>query len=176
MLRQHRPRGLAVGTRRKASRQPLPTPAQASAESGIHGRLALWPHPERYTARRSGQSHIGKHLPGPVGPVCREIPHPSQHLWHSPKNQPSVERVEGPHGNPRKKGKYLMAAQLRKQMQQLPSYDPQDPGYRRLRYVRYADDFALGFIGPKAEAEQIKESLETFLRDTLKLELSRKRP
>ena len=75
----------------------------------------------------------------------------------------------------RKKGKYLMAAQLRKQMQQLPSYDPQDPGYRRLRYVRYADDFALGFIGPKAEAEQIRESLETFLRDTLKLELSREK-
>ena len=68
-----------------------------------------------------------------------------------------------------------MAAQLRKQMQQLPSYDPQDPGYRRLRYVRYADDFAMGFIGPKAEAEQIKESLETFLRDTLKLELSREK-
>ena len=104
VLRQYRPRGLAVGTRRKASRQPLPTPAQASAESGIHGRLALWPHPERYTARRSGQSHIGKHLPGPVGPVCREIPHPSQHPWHSPKNQPSVERVEGPHGNPAEKG------------------------------------------------------------------------
>ena len=30
----------------------------------------------------------------------------------------------------------------------------------------------LGFIGPKAEAEQIKESLETFLRESLKLELS----
>ena len=33
----------------------------------------------------------------------------------------------------------------------------------------------LGFIGPKAEAGQIKESLETFLRDTLKLELSREK-
>ena len=68
-----------------------------------------------------------------------------------------------------------MAAQLRKQMQQLPSYDPQDPDYRRLRYVRYADDFVLGYIGPKAEAEQIKESLETFLRDNLKLELSQEK-
>ena len=68
-----------------------------------------------------------------------------------------------------------MAAQLRKQMQQLPSYDPQDPDYRRLRYVRYADDFVLGFIGSKTEAGQIRESLETFLRDTLKLELSREK-
>ena len=66
-----------------------------------------------------------------------------------------------------------MALELRKQMQHLPSGDPSDPGYRRLRYVRYADDFVLGFIGPKAKAKQIKESLETFLRDTLKLELSK---
>ena len=48
-------------------------------------------------------------------------------------------------------------------------------GSAGLRYVRYADDFVLGFSGPKAEAEQIKESLKTFLRDTLKLELSREK-
>ena len=72
----------------------------------------------------------------------------------------------------RNRGDHVEAAQLRKQMQQLPSRDPQDPGYRRLRYVRYADDFVLGFSGPKAEARQVKESLATFLRDTLKLELS----
>ena len=75
----------------------------------------------------------------------------------------------------RGRGNHALALGLRKQMQQLPSGDPTDPGYRRLRYVRYADDFVLGFIGPKAEAEQIKESLETFLRDTLKLELSREK-
>ena len=75
----------------------------------------------------------------------------------------------------RKRGNHAKALQLRKQMQQLPSRDPYDPGYRRLRYVRYADDFVLGFIGPKAEAEQIKESLETFLRDSLKLELSKEK-
>ena len=34
-----------------------------------------------------------------------------------------------------------------------------DPGYRRLRYIRYADDHLLGFAGPKAEAEQIKARL-----------------
>ena len=72
----------------------------------------------------------------------------------------------------RGRGNHAQALGLRKQMQQLPSGDPNDPGYRRLRYVRYADDFVLGFIGPKAEAGQIKDSLETFLRDTLKLELS----
>ena len=67
---------------------------------------------------------------------------------------------------------HRLVADLRKQLQKLPSRDPNDPGYRRLRYVRYADDFVLGFSGPKAESEQIKESLRTFLRDSLKLELS----
>ena len=75
----------------------------------------------------------------------------------------------------RKVGNHAKAAALRKEMQQLPSSDPYDPDYRRLRYVRYADDFVLGFIGPKAEAGQIKESLETFLRDNLKLELSKEK-
>ena len=75
----------------------------------------------------------------------------------------------------RKKGHYAEAAKLRQEARRLPSGDPFDPNYRRLRYVRYADDFVLGFSGPKAEAEQIKESLETFLRDSLKLELSREK-
>ena len=75
----------------------------------------------------------------------------------------------------RQRGNQTSALQLRKRMQQLPSVDPYDPGYRRLRYVRYADDFVLGCIGPKAEAQQVKESLETFLRDSLKLELSKEK-
>ena len=55
----------------------------------------------------------------------------------------------------------------------MPSGDPRDPGYRRLRYVRYCDDTLLGFTGPKAEAEEIKQRLTAFLRDNLALELSR---
>ena len=70
-------------------------------------------------------------------------------------------------------GNHELAKTLRRQMQRLPSGDPTDPGFRRLRYVRYADDFVLGLIGPKAEAEQIKASLATFLSTTLKLELSK---
>ena len=59
-----------------------------------------------------------------------------------------------------------------KQQRSLPTADPQDPGYRRLRYVRYADDILLGFTGPKAEAEEIKHRLAQFLQEDLKLELS----
>lgn len=54
----------------------------------------------------------------------------------------------------------------------IPSNDTHDPNYRRLRYVRYADDFLLSFIGPKEEAEEIKGKLTAFLRDELRLELS----
>jgi group II intron reverse transcriptase/maturase len=64
------------------------------------------------------------------------------------------------------------ARRRKKQAQTLPSYDPNDPSYRRLRYCRYADDILLGFIGTKSEAEEIKQHLGRFLREALKLELS----
>lgn len=70
------------------------------------------------------------------------------------------------------KGDREQAHALRKEMRDLPSGDPDDPGFRRLHYVRYADDFLLGFIGSQAEAEEIKRQLGTFLSDTLRLELS----
>jgi group II intron reverse transcriptase/maturase len=64
------------------------------------------------------------------------------------------------------------AAHLFREMQRLPFSDTHDAEYRRLRYVRYADDFLLGFAGPRAEAEQIKAKLQEFLSIKLRLELS----
>ena len=61
---------------------------------------------------------------------------------------------------------------LYKELQSHDSKDLFDPNYRRLKYVRYADDFILGVIGSKKEAEQIKQDLKTFLKEHLKLELS----
>ena len=72
----------------------------------------------------------------------------------------------------RRRGDRAKARQLQRRMRSIPSQDPNDPGYRRLRYTRYADDHLLGFTGPKAEAEQIKDQLAAFLRDELKLELN----
>jgi hypothetical protein len=72
----------------------------------------------------------------------------------------------------RRRGDRAEARELARQMRNLPYGDPMDPGYRRLRYLRYADDHILGFAGPKAEAEQIKAKLATFLRETLALELN----
>jgi group II intron reverse transcriptase/maturase len=64
------------------------------------------------------------------------------------------------------------AHELEKQLQQMPSRDTEDPDFRRLHYIRYADDFLLGYAGTKAEAGEIKDQLATFLRDDLKLEMS----
>lgn len=68
------------------------------------------------------------------------------------------------------------AQTLRLQRRSLPSQDPNDPDYRRLRYVRYADDWLLGFAGPKHEAEEIKARIGEFLRDELRLDSPSPRP
>jgi len=75
----------------------------------------------------------------------------------------------------RRRGDRDTARAVRRRMQSLPSADPNDPAYRRLRYIRYADDHLLGFTGPRAEAEQIKQRLAAFLHDDLKLELSQEK-
>jgi group II intron reverse transcriptase/maturase len=70
----------------------------------------------------------------------------------------------------RKDGEAVKA--LWKQERQTPAYDYHDPDYTRLRYARYADDFLLGFVGPKEEALVIKSKIRDWLRNNLQLELS----
>jgi len=88
------------------------------------------------------------------------------------KHNPEYQRVQYALAKARVRGDHAAVRVLQQQQRGLPSHDPQDHGYRRLRYVRYADDILLGFTGPKAEAEEIKHRLAQFLRDDLKLELS----
>jgi group II intron reverse transcriptase/maturase len=73
------------------------------------------------------------------------------------------------------KGKVGYAAEakaLQQAQRRVPSKDPYDPTYRRLWYVRYADDFLLGYIGTRQEAEEIKRHLKTWLATQLRLTLS----
>jgi group II intron reverse transcriptase/maturase len=81
------------------------------------------------------------------------------------------DRVKARMTRARARGDREQARDLRRWLRRQPSIDPQDPGYRRLRYSRYADDHLLGFIGPKAEAEAIKGQLARFLHNDLGLEL-----
>jgi group II intron reverse transcriptase/maturase len=88
------------------------------------------------------------------------------------KRNPEYERIRERLKRARASGDRDQARELTKLLRALPSKDPMDPGYRRLRYVRYADDELLGFTGPKAEAEEIREELAAFLREHLKLTLN----
>lgn len=88
------------------------------------------------------------------------------------KENPAYKRLLDLSLYHRKKGHVEKAEELRNKAQTLPSKMRNDPDFRRLYYVRYADDFLLGFSGPKSEAEEIKQHLRDFLRDELELELS----
>jgi hypothetical protein len=88
------------------------------------------------------------------------------------RNEPGYKAILNAVRRAGDKGDHEEAARLRKQAQAMPSRDPEDPDFRRLWYVRYADDFLLGFSGPRHEAEEIKSRISQFLRETLRLELS----
>jgi group II intron reverse transcriptase/maturase len=95
------------------------------------------------------------------GKVRRRLPEyhrAHQALWHHTKLGKPEEYLEP----------------LRRKLQRLDGKvtDDFDADYRRLKYVRYADDFILGFSGPRSEAESIKLRIKEFLGDRLKLELS----
>ena len=85
---------------------------------------------------------------------------------------PAYRRAKNSLGRARQRGDRTEARRLARLMRTLPSLDPMDHEYRRLRYLRYADDHLLGFTGPRAEAEQIKARLAEFLQDELGLELN----
>jgi group II intron reverse transcriptase/maturase len=90
----------------------------------------------------------------------------------SRRPSPDYREKENELARARRRGDRAAFRDLRRQLRSIPFGDPVDPGYRRLKYIRYADDHILGFIGPKAEAEEIKARLAGFLRETLGLELN----
>lgn len=61
---------------------------------------------------------------------------------------------------------------LTKQMRALPSVATDDPNYVRIKYLRYADDWIVGIIGPRELAETVKTEIREFLWQSLKLQLS----
>jgi group II intron reverse transcriptase/maturase len=58
---------------------------------------------------------------------------------------------------------------LRKELLKTPSKSQTD---KRLRYIRYADDFIIGVCGSKEDCQEIKQQLSKFIGETLKMELS----
>lgn len=87
-------------------------------------------------------------------------------------SNPQYKRVQSKLQAARRRGDIELVQQLEQAQRQLPSQDTHDPNFRRLSYVRYADDFLLGIIGTKAEAEVVKTEIGTFLKDQLRLEMN----
>lgn len=88
------------------------------------------------------------------------------------KHNPDYDRLSNKIYHCRRNGNVEEAKPLELARRAIPTLDPNDNNYRRLRYIRYADDFLLGFAGTKEEAGIIKERIGTFLSETLKMELS----
>ena len=88
------------------------------------------------------------------------------------KVNPEYHRLTNIAYRARKKQDFTKATDATKQLRQLPSTDPMDDSYKRVRFVRYADDFLIGVIGSKALALRLKESIKNFLKSRLKLDLS----
>lgn len=61
---------------------------------------------------------------------------------------------------------------MKTEHRKLSRSDPFDANYKSLQYIRYADDFIIGVIGSKEDAEAIKSDLANYLREKLKLTLS----
>uniref|UniRef100_UPI0021D2C749 reverse transcriptase/maturase family protein n=1 Tax=Streptomyces lycopersici TaxID=2974589 RepID=UPI0021D2C749 len=93
---------------------------------------------------------------------------------HRARN-PEYRRIEAAVQRARRRGDRTAVRELQRKQRSIPSQNMSDPEFRRLFYVRYADDTLLGLIGSKAEAEEIKHRLAQFLRDELRLELSREK-
>ena len=62
--------------------------------------------------------------------------------------------------------------ELDKVHKSIPCKNPMDADFRRLQYVRYADDFIIGIIGAKEDARAVKQEVSSYIASQLKLELS----
>ncbi len=99
-----------------------------------------------------------------------------QYVYHRDQIAKSRKRIDALKSTP---DSQAAVAQLRDKiaqhgalMRRLPSQDMHDPTFKRLKYLRYADDTLLGVIGSKAEAEHILHQVRSFLAQALHLEVN----
>lgn len=88
------------------------------------------------------------------------------------KPNAAYQRIRTTIRRERKARHWTRVKELTQRRRTIPSREPNDPDYRRLRYIRYADDVLLGYVGTKQEAEAIKQQLKAWLATNLALTLS----
>jgi len=87
------------------------------------------------------------------------------------RRNPEYAEMHNAYRRAKRKGDKETALAYKHRRNQLPALDPADPNFRRLLYVRYADDFLIGVTGTKAEARDIKAKIGNKLAE-MKLQLS----
>lgn len=83
-----------------------------------------------------------------------------------------LDEKRGHQSWPGREEKIIEIQKLKNRQLKISSIDPMDSNYRRLKYIRYADDFVIGVAGSKEEARLVKETVKKFLKKELLLDLS----
>lgn len=71
-----------------------------------------------------------------------------------------------------KKERAKALRQMRTEQREIPARPVHEETFKSLQYVRYADDFIVGVIGSREDAESVKNDLAVFLKEKLHLTLS----
>jgi group II intron reverse transcriptase/maturase len=85
---------------------------------------------------------------------------------------PEYRKIEHLRYKATKSKDFDLALKYLKEMQKVKSRLLNDPNFRKLNYIRYADDWIIMIRGPREDALRILESIKIFLADNLKLNLS----
>lgn len=88
------------------------------------------------------------------------------------KRNPEYRRLEFQRSKAVKNMEFAKAATILKQMQKVKARLPNDPNFRRLNYVRYADDWLVAIRGSLSETKTILAKISSYLKDELKLTVS----
>lgn len=124
------------------------------------------------TAKSTQRINIGVVQGGNLSPILSNIYMHSFDVWVEdvliPSFNKGTRRTEDPEYRKmnRKKPKVVMANL------NLRSYLWNDPNFKRMKYIRYADDFLVGIIGSKSECIELKLKMKEFLKKELNLELN----
>jgi group II intron reverse transcriptase/maturase len=73
---------------------------------------------------------------------------------------------------PKTPEEFLELKTLHSSLLKIDSLNYKDPNYKRLNYIRYADDWLIGLIGSLEDAMTIKEKIKAFLKENLKINLN----
>jgi group II intron reverse transcriptase/maturase len=94
------------------------------------------------------------------------------HKGETAKRNPAWRRLETLRGKALKAGDNSRARDILREMQTIPSRLANDPEFRRLYYVRYADDWIIAARGPRSDVTDILNRIRDFLKEELNLTLS----